>query len=472
MRSPLLSTFLPLLILGSSGVQALTSYANDFVDPDFIVAGVFGKNTLAAQATILAWAQEAASEGPWSVTSKTVTPPSGDKHDYMSWAPYWWPDCSKAGNTTELAPQEIWKTCTYVTRDGQFNPDGRLINDVGNFQSLSDAVLYNAIAFSLTSHGSSSYSKTVVSFIKAWFLDDATKMNPNLNFGQMQRGPTGQTGSHTGILDLKGMAKIVSAIMILRKKNCTDWTPELDNQMNAWNTEYITWLETAPISLEEGRAPNNHGTFYYNQLAALKLLIGDFDGARNVTNTFFTGQYMSQITASGEQPLEAARTRPYHYHAYNLAAMITNARIAAYAGDKGVWNKTTNEGSTIRTALDFSLGLSAAASKEAAYTTELYPSIAAVASVYGDADGKYASFLASGINGYASEAYFLWNQPLAGGEQESAALLTASATRTAGNAVVTGGGHVKDTSNGAVLNSVNWALGVSVIAGLQYAFSF
>jgi hypothetical protein len=41
-----------------------------------------------------------------------------------------------------------------------FNPDGRLINDVGNFQSLSDAVLYNAIAHSLEGTVSSNYSKT------------------------------------------------------------------------------------------------------------------------------------------------------------------------------------------------------------------------------------------------------------------------------------------------------------------------
>jgi len=41
----------------------------------------------------------------------------------------------------------VWKTCPYVTRDGQFNPDARLVNDVGAFQDLSEAVLYNAIAW-------------------------------------------------------------------------------------------------------------------------------------------------------------------------------------------------------------------------------------------------------------------------------------------------------------------------------------
>lgn len=47
-------------------VQGLTSYANDFVDPDFIVLGDFGKNTLASQQTVKAWARQSASDGPWS----------------------------------------------------------------------------------------------------------------------------------------------------------------------------------------------------------------------------------------------------------------------------------------------------------------------------------------------------------------------------------------------------------------------
>ncbi|KAG6886509.1 hypothetical protein C0992_003661 [Termitomyces sp. T32_za158] len=176
--------------------------------------GVFGNNTLASQQAILQWAEDSAAGGPW-----------------------------------------IWKTCTYVSRDGKFNPDGRLINDVGHFQSLSDMVLYNSIAFALTSNGSSSHSAKIVDYIETWFLNDDTKMNPNLNYAQMQRGPTGQVGSHTGILDLKGMAKIVTGIEILRKMNCTDWTSDLDIKMNAWTTEYIKWLESASISLEEEAAP-------------------------------------------------------------------------------------------------------------------------------------------------------------------------------------------------------------------------
>ncbi|KAF8058672.1 chondroitin AC/alginate lyase [Lyophyllum atratum] len=447
MRSSYISIFLLLLALSGDGVQALTSYANEFVNPDFIVAGLFGNNTLQAQTTILEWAADSSKEGPWSVTKKVFVPPSGDIHDFMSWSPYWWPNCTRVGNTTALGPTTIWKKCPYVFRDGQFNPDARLIDDVGSFQALSDAVLYNAIAWALTSNTSSPSSMAASSYIKIWFLDPATRMNPNLNYAQMKRGPAGQIGSHTGVLDLKCLVKVVTAIMILRKKKCADWTTEMDDGMNAWTRQYITWLETMPVALAEGHAPNNHGTFYYNQLAALKILVGDFNGALNVTDTYFKSQYMHQIAADGEQPLEAARTRPYHYHAYNLAAMITNARLAAYVGDGSAWNRTTGNRTDIKTALDFALTLSAAATHEASYTAELYPSIAAVAFVYGDPDGKYAAFLTAGEPDYTAEPYYLWN-------------VAPTVTAT------------KAYSGAAVLNIVNWALAACVMAGLQYAFSF
>src|SRR3984957_3838356 len=114
-----------------------------------------------------------------------------------------------------------------------------------------------------------------VLFIKTWFIDSETRMNPNLKYAQMNRGPAGQFGSHTGILfvshssfypvihltilslqsDLKCMAKIVNSILLLRKANSTAWTEEIDSQMVAWTTTYIQWLETWPTAIRESQAP-------------------------------------------------------------------------------------------------------------------------------------------------------------------------------------------------------------------------
>lgn len=94
--------------------------------------------------------------------------------------------------------ETVWQQCNYVQKDGSLNPDNRLINNIGDFESMADAILYNALSYGLT--GSGEYAARVVNFINTWFLSSDTKMNPNLNYAQMQGGPNGQVGTHTGIL--------------------------------------------------------------------------------------------------------------------------------------------------------------------------------------------------------------------------------------------------------------------------------
>ncbi|KAH9929064.1 chondroitin AC/alginate lyase [Epithele typhae] len=395
------------IVLASTALSAsaFTSYANDFIDPKIILSNGLSNLTIEAQETIVEWAEDLAAAGPWNVTSKPFTPPSGTKKDYMSFAPYWWPDCSSVGNTTALTQNEVWTTCPYVVRDGKFNPDAREVNDIGNFESMANAVFYNALAWA--TNGTTTYAESAARFINTWFLDADTGMNPNLNYSQMQRGPTGQKGTHTGILDLKCMAKVVSAVLLMREGKAAAWTTELDTGLNSWTTEYIGWLTSAGIALEEKAAPNNHGTFYYNQLAALQVLVGDNDGAKATVTDYFTTKYLDQIAANGDQPLETARTRPYHYRAYNLAAMITNAKIGDYVG-YSAWNLTTHKGSTIQTALDYAMTLGPGTE----VASELYPNIVAVGATYGDAKGTYANFmLTKAGDGYVADAQFLWNQP-------------------------------------------------------------
>jgi len=206
--------------------------------------------------------------------------------------------------------------------------------------------------------------------------------------------------------------------------------------MNSWTTQYINWLQTSTLAYQEATATNNHGSFYFNQLAALQILVGDTTGAQNTTNAYFGGIYMNQIDANGEQPLEAVRTRPYHYRCYNLAAMITNARLGDYLGLHSFWNKTTTKGGTIKAALDFAITVPPG--QDAA--DELYPDIAAVASTYSDPDGKYAAFLANADNQYPAEPYFLWDQPLSDSN-------LAAATPTAAGSVPSSSSSTKQSGS-------------------------
>ncbi|CUA74086.1 hypothetical protein RSOLAG22IIIB_10971 [Rhizoctonia solani] len=277
------------------------------------------------------------------------------------------------------------------------------------FQAMSDSVFFNSMAWVIT--GDNTYASNAANEVKTWFVDSATAMTPNLNYAQVKRGPGNQIGQHTGVLDLKCMSKLVSGVLMLRNGSASAWTSDIDSGLRTWVTSYITWLTTNDLALQEKASTNNHGSFYFNQLAALQVFVDDTAGAKKTIQEYFEGIYQNQIDANGDQPLETARTRPYHYRAYNLAAMIVNARIGQYVG-YDAWQLKTKNGTTIQDACNYAMTFTAAQSNETGYDAELYPNVAAVAAIYGDPDGKYSKWLAGRDTSFPGQPYFLWNQPL------------------------------------------------------------
>jgi hypothetical protein len=80
-------------------------------------------------------ADKALNLGPFSVTTKDATPPSGDKHDYMSQAPYFWPDPAQA------------KGLPYIRRDGERNPEIDKINNHRVKDQMEDSVETLALGY-------------------------------------------------------------------------------------------------------------------------------------------------------------------------------------------------------------------------------------------------------------------------------------------------------------------------------------
>lgn len=54
------------------------------------------------------------------------------------------------------------------------------------------------------------------------------------------------------------------------------------------------------------------------------MYIGDTQGAQAALQNYFMHQFRDQVAATGEQPFEAVRTRPFHYRCFNLEAMIVS----------------------------------------------------------------------------------------------------------------------------------------------------
>ena len=104
-RITLLHACTCVLFFSTINAASPRAYANDFIDPDTFLTNPPADYTYHARETIIEWADSLAAEGPWSeygssifpydswltqsqgVMNKTVSPPSSDKHDYMSWAP-------------------------------------------------------------------------------------------------------------------------------------------------------------------------------------------------------------------------------------------------------------------------------------------------------------------------------------------------------------------------------------------------
>src|SRR5215207_4053251 len=103
---------------------------------------------------------------PMSVVTKSFTLVSGDKHDYMSQAPYFWYDSSKVNGLP------------YIRRDGQHNPEIKKITDRTYIGRLEDATRTLSLAFFITSE--EKYADKASSLIRYWFFNEATKMNPHL----------------------------------------------------------------------------------------------------------------------------------------------------------------------------------------------------------------------------------------------------------------------------------------------------
>jgi hypothetical protein len=270
--------------------------------------------------------------GPFSVMDKKLTPPSGDKHDYMSVGPYWWPDPSKPGGLP------------YIRRDGEVNPehdDDR--TDRVSMGRMFSSSLTLALAYRETKDAR--YANHAARLIRTWFLDPATRMNPNLNFAQAIRGRV--DGRGIGIIDTRAIAELLDAIAWLKPA----WSVDDERNMQRWGADYLRWLADSPHGRDEADEANNHGTWYDVQFIALALYTGRKDLARKQVEQV-KKRIASQIEPDGRQPLELARTKAFSYSLMNLRAFFD---LAAY-GDRlqvDLWRHRTTHGRSLRGALDF-----------------------------------------------------------------------------------------------------------------------
>ncbi|XWW45365.1 alginate lyase family protein [Fibrella sp. USSR17] len=328
------------LLLAAGGLRTYAQSAKIpttfLIDPSVLAASkaAIGQGNTALQTakqTLLANADKTLTKPAHSVVEKTKTPPSGDKHDYMSVGPYWWPDSSKANGLP------------YIRKDGQINPDRYAIQDGTYLNALCDDVQLLSLAYYFSDD--EKYARRAAELLRVWFLNNDTRMNPNLNYGQAIPGIT--EGRGIGLIDTRMLAKLVDATQLLTGSKA--WPKQDHVALQGWFRQFLTWMLTSPIGKDEEDEHNNHGTYYDFQSLAFALFLNDKPLAKQILEDKTVKRIQSQLKEDGSQPHELARTLTWGYSVMNLKGFFGLARLAENV-NMDLWNYQTPDGKSLKKA--------------------------------------------------------------------------------------------------------------------------
>jgi len=324
---------------GSNGFIDSDIHARTFLwRPEWLGAVKAGRDSRELSATVkalLAEADTALGKDPYTVVNKSHVPPSGDKHDYYSVAPYSWPN----PDTPNGLP--------YINRDGEVNPERySSAFDTTSLENMSRAVASLALAYYVSDD--KRYATKAADLLRTWFVTPATRMNPNLRFAQAIPGKV--EGRAAGLIDAYRLVRVVEAIGLIGKSGAL--TKADHAALETWFGAYADWMSTDPIAIAERDATNNHGIYYDAQLMSFALLARRDAMARAVAERFMTTRIATQVEPDGSLPRELKRTRSFHYTNYALAGAFDVAQFAQCLG-VDLWNARAPNGRTLRSAFDY-----------------------------------------------------------------------------------------------------------------------
>lgn len=271
-------------------------------------------------------------EKPITVTSSFCERSAGTLHDFYSEGDYWWPDPAHPDGP-------------YIRKDGMTNPDNFIVHreEMIRFSQISGAL---GSAYILTHD--QKYADQLVLHLKAWFINEDTKMNPNLLYAQAIKGIA--TGRGIGIIDTIHLIEVAKAIQAIQNSNAlskSDLTT-----IKLWFSNYLNWLTTHEYGIAERDNGNNHSVCWALQVAAFADLTNDtvvMDFCRN----FFKNTLLpNQMAKDGSFPLELKRTKPYGYSLFTIDAMASICQILSTKEDN-LFLYSTKDGRNMALGLAF-----------------------------------------------------------------------------------------------------------------------
>ena len=260
---------------------------------------------------------------PITVTANVSPRSAGTKHDFYSEGDYWWPNPKHPDSA-------------YIRKDGLSNPD----NFVAHRRSM---IRLSQISGALTSAylitKDVKYINHLMPHLRAWFVDESTKMNPHLLYAQAIKGRV--TGRGIGIIDTIHLIEVALAVQVIEETQIYPKT-EIETIKN-WFSQYLSWLTTHEYGINERDNGNNHSTCWAMQVAAFAKLT-DSQKLLNFCKTFYKTVLLPiQMANDGSFPKELSRTKPYGYSIFNLDAKAALAQLLTDSETENFFTYTENE---------------------------------------------------------------------------------------------------------------------------------
>lgn len=308
-----------------------------------------------ALARLLRDAEEATAAGPFSVMNKEMVPPTGSRHDYLSLGIYLWPDT----NTPDGLP--------YVPRDGLVNPE---VSDYDRPPMLNMQACVETLALAWAVTGQERYAERAARLLRAWFLDRATRMNPNMLCAQWIPGAGGfrtpfparrvpgvggRPDIHVcfgGVIEGCSLPAILDTVDLLRWSDA--WTNADHAALQGWFGAFMDWLLTHQHGKDEAGCPNNHASWYCVQVAAYALFCGRERIAHEWLTKHARDRIALQIEPDGSQPHEQTRAIALLYTTFGLQSFFNMALLGERIG-VDLWHYETEGGRGLRRALAWML---------------------------------------------------------------------------------------------------------------------
>ncbi|KAG0054784.1 hypothetical protein BGZ83_010460 [Gryganskiella cystojenkinii] len=292
------------------GAQALDS----FLDP----ASMKRERNLAIGYVLRQANNAYRNQSVYSVVRKPASkiPPSEDPHDYSSLARYFW----RNPNTKDGLP--------YVRWDGKPNPDMDSVEDYRLLRKVFRDCHFLGQAYFWT--GEERYAEKIVYRVKEWFLDDETKMNPNLKYASLIFGH--DLGRAQGVLDMFKIYGMFDALKLIERSKAMASEPTLIPDLQAWFFTYLDWIDGSVQANQERKALNNHGTYFSVQYISILEFLGRTEQVKQHCEEAKETRIRPQLQFDGAQPHETARPISFFYSTFNLQGLMLLAMQAEVHG--------------------------------------------------------------------------------------------------------------------------------------------